>query len=163
MAAPREEILEKLRERIAAYWTSIDGRDRAEDIAQQTIMLLISKYPHLHSEEDLVPLGIASSRRVRWSLIRKEKLDKVTPLSSTLDPQSPDEDPEGLAVRAQRQAQIEEHILTLGDRCRDIFQYLVEGFSYEETAQRMGANLDTLYVWVHRCKKKLKDCIGGAK
>lgn len=126
-------------------------------------MLLIAKYPHLHSEDDLVPLGISSSRLVRWGIIRKEKLDKVTPLSATIDPESPDDDPEQIAVRAQRQAKIEEHILALGDRCRDIFQNLLEGFSYEEAAKRMGANLDTFYVWVHRCKKRLKDYLGGAK
>jgi hypothetical protein len=40
------------------YATSRVGRDAAEDLAQDTLMLLNQKYAHLSSRDDLVPVAV---------------------------------------------------------------------------------------------------------
>jgi len=51
-----EENLKLLRERIVRYGQSRIGRENAEDLAQETMMLLSTKYGHLERLEDLLPL-----------------------------------------------------------------------------------------------------------
>src|ERR1039458_9396581 len=54
----REAVLALVRERIVSYAASRIGRDAAEDLAQEALMLLDGKYGHLESPDDLVPLGV---------------------------------------------------------------------------------------------------------
>src|SRR4030081_3219214 len=58
MIAQREKLLATLRERIINYAASRVGRDAAEDLAQETLLLIEQKYPHLHAESDLLPVAI---------------------------------------------------------------------------------------------------------
>ena len=43
----REEVLARLRERIVTFAASHLSRDVAEDLAQEVLILLYEKYPHL--------------------------------------------------------------------------------------------------------------------
>ena len=61
----REEILLRLRERIVAFAASRIG-DAAEDLAQDTLMLLQGKYPHVSRLEELFPLAM---RIMRFKMI----------------------------------------------------------------------------------------------
>jgi DNA-directed RNA polymerase specialized sigma24 family protein len=51
-----EKTLELLRERIVRYGQSRIGRENAEDLAQETMLLISTKYPDLERIEDLFPL-----------------------------------------------------------------------------------------------------------
>ena len=53
----REEILRQLRERILAFATSRGSREGAEDLAQDVLMVLHEKYPHVSELTELVPLS----------------------------------------------------------------------------------------------------------
>lgn len=55
MTGTREQLLTGLRERIVAYAASRVGRDFAEDLAQEVLLVLEAKYGYLESVEDLVP------------------------------------------------------------------------------------------------------------
>ena len=54
----REQLLEKLRERIVGFAASRMQRDAAEDLAQEVLILLHEKYGHLDRLEDLLPLSL---------------------------------------------------------------------------------------------------------
>src|ERR1017187_3795216 len=71
----RGEILLRVRERILHYGTSKVGRDAAEDLAQETLMLLDQKYGHLESPEDLVPLAIRIMQLKLRALARSRRTD----------------------------------------------------------------------------------------
>ena len=53
----REDILRQLRERIVAFATSRGLREGAEDVAQDVLMVLHEKYPHVTELTDLVSLS----------------------------------------------------------------------------------------------------------
>ncbi len=56
-----DEILSKLRERIVAYAAFHLSRDLAEDVAQEVMLLLHTKYGNVSAADDLVPLAIENA------------------------------------------------------------------------------------------------------
>src|SRR6266849_9754208 len=70
-ASSREELLQKLRERILGFAASRLQRDAAEDLAQEVLILLHQKYGHLERLEDLLPLSLQIVRFKIMALRRK--------------------------------------------------------------------------------------------
>src|ERR1700674_2831342 len=70
-AGSREELLEKLRERIVGFAASRIQRDAAEDLAQEVLILLHEKYGSLEKLEDLLPLSLQIVRFKMMALRRK--------------------------------------------------------------------------------------------
>src|SRR6516225_4889192 len=58
----RNQILERLRERIVRFAASRLSRDAAEDLAQEVLLVLHEKYPTLERVEDLLPLSLEIAR-----------------------------------------------------------------------------------------------------
>ncbi|HJZ96040.1 MAG TPA: hypothetical protein VKE70_06015, partial [Candidatus Solibacter sp.] len=67
----RDEILANLRERILAFAASRMGRDVAEDLAQEVLVVLHEKYPQVSRLDELVPLSFQILRFKLASLRRK--------------------------------------------------------------------------------------------
>ena len=50
----------------------------------------------------------------------------------------------------------------LGERCRSILAMKLEGKSFIEIQQTLGAaSLNTIYTWDFRCRKQLLELMGG--
>ena len=64
----REEVLRQLRERILAFATSRGVREAAEDLAQDVLMVLHEKYPHVSELTELIPLS--------FQILRFKMLDR---------------------------------------------------------------------------------------
>src|SRR5215831_6016412 len=58
----RDDILERLRERIVRFAAFRLSRDRAEDLAQEVLLVLHEKYPALDRVEELLPLPLEIAR-----------------------------------------------------------------------------------------------------
>src|SRR5262249_38317775 len=58
----REEVLSRLRERIVQFAASHLSRDAAEDLAQEVLILLHEKYPHVEGADELLPLSLKIMR-----------------------------------------------------------------------------------------------------
>lgn len=163
-APPREEVLAQLRERIFAFAASRHGRDRAEDLAQEVLMVLQEKYPHLERLEDLVPLSfqILRFKIVAWRRTAARR-GEFTAADVTELPLAGDEpDPEVLMARRQLLERLGAGLATLGERCRELFRLKLEGRSFPEIQGLMGAEaLNTVYTWDHRCRKQLLAALGG--
>ncbi len=67
----RDEILSRLRERILGYAASHISRDAAEDVAQEVMLLLHTKYAQVGAIEELVPLSLQITRFKIAGLRRK--------------------------------------------------------------------------------------------
>ena len=53
-----DETLLSLRERIVAFAASRIGKDVAEDLAQEVLIVLHEKYGHVTRPEELLPLAL---------------------------------------------------------------------------------------------------------
>lgn len=160
----RNEVLARLRERIVAYAASHIGRDTAEDLAQETLMLLEEKYPHVQRIEELVPLALQIVRFKMVSLRRKTARRGEYDSVPVTDIQLPDltTSPATYAQRRELLERLSKAVAQLGDRCRELLALKLQGKSYAEIQKKMGAaTLNTVYTWDHRCRKHLLELMGG--
>lgn len=160
----RDEVLAQLRERIVAFAASRIGRDTAEDLAQEALILLEEKYAHVTELSELLPLSLqivrfkmAGARRksVRRGEFSQVPADELQLISASLTPEE----------QAQRQQSVERltaAVRTLGERCRDLFRLKLLGRSFAEIQEHFGAaSINTVYTWDARCRKRLMDLMGG--
>lgn len=157
----RERILAGLRERIVAFATLRATRD----VAQEVLLLLHEKYPHVTALDELVPLSLQIARFKLLDVHRKtlrrgeynqEPIEKLQLA-----------DPRGNPGLEVEQKQLLERLLTaiaaLGERCRKLFQWKLEGKTFPEIQRLMDVpSLNTIYTWDFRCRKELLKRMGGS-
>jgi RNA polymerase sigma-70 factor (ECF subfamily) len=156
----RDKILAQVRERIVGYASSRVGAEDAEEVAQDTLLVLMGKYGHLHAPEDLIPLAITIMKfRI------KEFRARARPWEPESD-QTPDgaPDPEQSFRYQELKSDIFDAIAELGERCRMLFLLKVEGYTFAEIQDRMGAgSINTVYTWDFRCREQLREAIRKRK
>src|SRR4051794_15587485 len=154
----REHILRRLRERIVAFAASHLSRDVAEDLAQEVLLLLHEKYPHLERVEDLLPLSLQIVRFKIMSTRRKAARHGEYTQVSVTDLPLPDleQNPADYVERKQTMERLTKAIAGLGDRCRELMRLKLQGKTFPEIQKIMGAtSINTVYTWDHRCRKNL--------
>lgn len=161
----RNQILAGLRERILAFATSRVSRDYAEDLTQETLVVLHEKYPAVTDLTELVPLAFqvlrfkmldAHRKAFRRGEYNQESVEEL-PLADPAD------DPATQLDQQQRVNRLLSAITQLGDRCRELFKWKLEGHSFPEIQKLMGqASINTIYTWDLRCRKQLLSLMGGS-
>ncbi|HEY3400612.1 MAG TPA: RNA polymerase sigma factor [Geothrix sp.] len=160
----RPEILARLRERMVAFAASRYAGSHAEDLAQEVLVLLHTKYGQLERAEDLVPLAfqilrfkLAAHRR---KAARRGEYDAVD--VDEFPPPSDVPDPAAVLERKELLARLMGGIARMGERCRELFRLKLQGRTFGEIQGLLGAaNLNTVYTWDHRCRKQLLESLGG--
>ena len=156
----RDQILERLRERILRFAASKLQRDSAEDVAQEVLMILHEKYAAVERIEDLVPLSLEIARFKIWGSRRKSVRRGESSQVSTDDLPLAGDDPDPFEQTARREQvdRLEAALKQLGDRCRELFRLKLEGYSFPEIQKKLKVeSLNTLYTWDFRCRKQLRD------
>ncbi len=164
MNSERSQILSRLRERIVAFAASRYARDSAEDLAQEVLVVIHEKYSHLERLEDLVPL---SFQILRFKLVaqqrkayRRGEYSQVSVDEFPLACDAPNA--ETMLARKEMLEKLTTGIAAVGKRCQDIFRHKLQGRTFPEIRELMGADaLNTVYTWDHRCRKQLLEWMGG--
>lgn len=161
----RNSILASLRERILAFATSRISRDHAEDLTQETLEVLHEKYPTVTELTELVPLAFqilrfkmldAHRKAFRRGEYNQESVEEL-PLAD------PGADPATQLDQQQRVDRLLAAITQLGERCRELFKWKLEGKSFPEIQKLMGqTSVNTIYTWDLRCRKQLLASMGGS-
>jgi RNA polymerase sigma-70 factor (ECF subfamily) len=160
----RDEILSRLRERILGFAASQLSRDAAEDVVQEVMLLLHTKYAQVEAIEELVPLSLRITRFKIAGLRRKtHRRGEDTQLSvDDLPLADPGADPEECAERRELLERLSAALRRLGPRCREMFRLKLQGKSFSEIQRILGAgSINTVYTWDFRCRKELLDLMGG--
>ncbi len=161
----REAVLGRLRERIVGYAASRIGREAAEDLAQEVLIVLETKYPQVGAAEELAPLAfrILRFKMAAWRRKRARRGEDRQAALDDVQPADPAPDPEAEAEMRERRERLRTAIEKLSGRCRQIFRLKLEGKSFAEIQREMGAaSLNTVYTWDYRCRQKLLALLGGS-
>ena len=160
----RDETLSTLRERIVAFATSRLSREAAEDLAQEVMIVLHEKYSQVKELDELVPLSFqvlrfkmldAHRKAFRRGEYNQESIDDV-PIADARD------NPGMELERKQTVDRLIKALGQLGERCRTLFRWKLEGKTFPEIQKLMGqSSINTIYTWDHRCRKQLLDLMGG--
>lgn len=164
-AVDRSQILTRLRERIVTFAAFHMGRDTAEDLAQETLVLLEEKYPHVENMAELLPLCLQIVRFKMTALRRKTARRGEYNSVSVEDLPLPDrsETPAEAFERKEMLERLQKAVGEMDDRCRDMFRMKLQGKSFEEIRQVLGAaSINTVYTWDARCREKLLQKMGGS-
>ncbi|MBU6434004.1 MAG: sigma-70 family RNA polymerase sigma factor [Nitrospirae bacterium] len=161
----RDEILTSLRERILAFAALRVSRDRAEDLAQEVLTVLYEKYARVTELTELVPLAFqilrfkmldAHRKSFRRGEYNQESIEDL-PLAD------PGDDPARELERKQTVERLVQAMSQLGERCRELFKWKLEGKRFPEIQKLMGQNsINTIYTWDIRCRKQLLSLMGGS-
>jgi RNA polymerase sigma-70 factor (ECF subfamily) len=160
----RDPILERLRERIVRFAASRLSRDSAEDLAQEVLLVLHEKYPLLDRVEDLLPLSLEIARfKIMGARRKTHRRGEDTQVSvDDLPLASQDADAFTQASHHENLQRLEDALVELGERCRELIRWKLEGHTFPEIQKRMGvSSLNTLYTWDFRCRKQLLERLGG--
>ncbi|HPS68722.1 MAG TPA: RNA polymerase sigma factor [Holophaga sp.] len=157
-------MLARLRERIVGFAASRYSREGAEDLAQEVLVVIHEKYGHVARMEDLVPLSLQILRfklfALRRKAVRHGEYAQVSVDDHPLRADAPD--PEEAAARRELLEKLTAGIARMGERCRELFRHKLQGHSFPEIQDLMGAeSLNTVYTWDHRCRKQLLERLGG--
>lgn len=142
------------------------GAATAEDIAQETLLVLEEKYSHVEALEEVVPLAMQIARFKIMALhtksLRRGEGSSV-PVED-LPIADPAEDAEAMLERRERLDRLETALLALGERCRDLFRLKLQGLKFPEIQQVMGAeSINTVYTWDLRCRRQLLERMKGGQ
>ncbi|MBP6607392.1 MAG: RNA polymerase sigma factor, partial [Nitrospira sp.] len=140
------------------------SKELAEDLTQEVLILLHEKYVRVTELTELVPLAFqilrfklldAHRKSLRRGEYHQESVDEL-PLAN------PGDDPATLLDQKQRVDRLIAAVAQLGDRCRDLFKWKLEGNSFPEIQKLMGqTSINTIYTWDLRCRKQLLSLMGG--
>lgn len=127
-------------------------------------MVLEEKYAHLDRMEDLLPLSLQIVRfkimGARRKMLRRGEHTQVQVEEMQL--RDPSADPEKLAAQRMMVDRLRTALGQLGERCRDLMKYKLQGRTFPEIQKLMGAgSINTVYTWDLRCRKSLLDLMGG--
>jgi RNA polymerase sigma-70 factor (ECF subfamily) len=161
----RDQILASLRERILAFATLRVSREQAEDLTQEVLVLLHEKYALVTELTELLPLAFQVLRfkmldAHRKSLRRGEYNQQSV---EDLPLADPGDDPATRLDQKQRVDRLLAAIAQLGERCRELFKWKLEGKSFPEIQELMGqTSINTIYTWDLRCREQLLSLMGGS-
>ena len=139
-------MLERVRARVLGAARARLSPADAEDLTQELLVLLTTKYAHVGAPEELVAIGVRIVAFKRAALWRK----------ATLDAASEAPDPEAVARSRQRLSMFVEAASRLDGRCRQLLRRKLEGASFAEIAAELGRSVNTVYSWDYRCHQRLK-------
>jgi len=161
----RDEILGKIRERMMAFVTSRVSETLAEDLAQDVLMLLHEKYPHVTALSELLPLSFRILRLKMMDAhrksIRRREHDLVT-IDDDFAGET-DNSPESLLARQKMLERLSHAMTQLSERCRTLFRWKLLGKTFPEIQELMQQkSINTIYTWDRRCRQRLLGLMGGA-
>jgi RNA polymerase sigma-70 factor (ECF subfamily) len=159
----RADQLAKLRERILRFAASRIAADRAEDLAQDVLVVLEEKYPQLDRLEDLLPLSLQIMRFKMTAMLRKGHRRGEHHSVSVDDwpVTDPAPNPEAQAERREQLAQFASALAGLGERCREMMRLKLQGRNFIEIQGLLGVeSINTIYTWDHRCRQQLRELMG---
>jgi RNA polymerase sigma factor (sigma-70 family) len=154
----QDVLLERLRQRFLAYARRSLAYDVAEDLVQETLLLLTTKYAPVREPQERMRLGIAIIRKKKlgyWrKSLRRGEAEAVDVADADLQHDGPD--PEELAERRQLVERFHTAFGALKGRCREVVKLKLEERTFPEIAEIMQAKLNTVYSWDRRCFESLR-------
>ncbi len=155
--AARDEVLERLRERIAAVARKRVPEEAVADVVQDTLFVLIRKLPDLDSDAAVLPYTFLILKKVIGNYYQKINPNIINLSSLRKDP--------GTDLREELELRIyREELLDLCRRTNAEYARIMEladdGFSGREIALYMQcSSIQALYNKIHRGRRQLREAL----
>jgi len=158
----REAALASLRLRILSAARRRLSPADAEDLTQDVLLLLTTKYAEVDDPAQLVALGLGILRKKQADLWRKSaRRGEASAEDATEVPLAHGGPlPDTVAADRERLRLFADAAARLEGRCREILRRKLEGLSFVEIAAELGRPVNTVYSWDFRCHQRLRTLLG---
>jgi RNA polymerase sigma factor (sigma-70 family) len=158
----RDAALASLRLRILSAARRRLSPADAEDLTQEVLLLLTTKYAEVEDPAQLVALGLGILRKKQADLWRKSaRRGEASAQDATEVPLAHGGPlPDTVAADRARLRLFAEAAARLEGRCREILRRKLEGLSFVEIAAELGRPVNTVYSWDFRCHQRLRTLLG---
>jgi RNA polymerase sigma factor (sigma-70 family) len=158
----RETALASLRLRILSAARRRLSPADAEDLTQDVLLLLTTKYGEVEEPAQLVALGLEILRKKQADLWRKSARRGAASAEDATEVPLPHggPGPDTIASDRERLRLFAEAVARLEGRCREILRRKLEGLSFVEIAAELGRPVNTIYSWDFRCHERLRKLLG---
>jgi RNA polymerase sigma-70 factor (ECF subfamily) len=151
----RNQLFSSLRKRIVGAIARRFGYERAEDMAQRVMVVLLRRYPHLTKEEDLTKVAFTIKAKVGLEeFSRRQPLQEPENGWEQLIDAKPT--PESAVIQREVFNRLQAGIAKLGERCKELIRYRLSDMESKEIAGILKMSLATLFVTEKRCRDRLK-------
>ena len=158
----RETTLASLRLRVLAAARRRLSPADAEDLTQEVLLLLATKYADVEETGQLVALGLGILRKKRADLWRKSarRGESTAEDAAAMPLPHGGPGPDTVAADRERLRLFTAAATRLEGRCREILRRKLEGLSFVEIAAELGRPVNTVYSWDFRCHQRLRKLLG---
>ena len=160
-----EELMQSHESRIYAIALRMMGnRDDAQDCAQEAMVRIYSAMGSFKGQSALATWIYRITMNTCLDELRRRKARKVTSLDSLVDngwsPTDTGDTPEEHGLRVEKQNALNQAIQSLPDDMRAaIILRDVKGYSYDEIASILDANVGTIKSRISRGREKLREIL----
>lgn len=127
-------------------------------MAQETLLVIHEKYPHVAALDQLLPLAFRILRFKLAASYRKSARhgDSRSILIDDLPLADPAPNPEAATLLREQRARLLYALESLGGRCRQILRMKLSGQGFDEIRRHFGVpSINTIYTWDLRCRRQL--------
>lgn len=161
-AVDRDALIALVRERIRGFATYLHWGDDAEDIANETVLVLLEKYGGIEAPEEILKIAnqicvnlVLNLRRKRAN---KRQVDLDTGIAASLGG-----DPETVASNRELKQLMLKAIEASDSRCKQLLRLKLEGATTEKIAEELKLNPNAVHAAFFRCGKRLRAALGGSR
>jgi RNA polymerase sigma factor (sigma-70 family) len=155
--ALEDDVLVRLRQRLLGYARRGASPDVAEDLVQETFVLLTTKYAHVLRIEERVRLGIGILSKLKLGHWRKSQRRGEASAVDAAKAEDGRPGPEEEAARRLLVERLRVAVGALSGRCRELVRLKLEDRTFPEIAAILKAKINTVYSWDHRCLQRLRE------
>jgi RNA polymerase sigma factor (sigma-70 family) len=154
-----ERIIALLRERLVRFGQSKVGREVAEDLTHDTLMLLPEKYPRVERISDLLPLAMRVMQLkmmdYKRGQFRRHEHTRQDP--EDLDLADLGLRPDEILEAKEFAAHMAAAMARLGPKCREILRFRMEGLTTGQIQERLAnISAETVNMRVFHCRQRLR-------
>jgi RNA polymerase sigma factor (sigma-70 family) len=155
----RDTLIGLVRERIRGFATYLQCGDFAEDIAHDTVLVLLSKYAGVEAPEELFKIANRICVNLVLNLRRRRFHTELDPGIAA----PPGGDPETVASNHELKRLMLTAIEASDSRCKQLLRLKLEGASTEKIAEELKLNANAVHAAFFRCSKRLRAALGGSR
>ncbi len=163
MDGPNTGALDAVRVRIVGFATYLGCGDDAEDIAQETLLVLHNRYPEVADSGEILKLSarICANLAMNWRR-RKSNVSRAVEIpEATPDPAG--RDPEATLIDKQLQQLLLQAIRQSGERCKELLRLRLSGVKTKDIAARLKAKPSAVDTAYFRCLQRLRNAMGEVR
>jgi RNA polymerase sigma factor (sigma-70 family) len=158
----RDALIALVRERIRGFATYLHCGDDAEDVANETVLVLLVKYGGVEAQEELLKIANRICVNLVLNLRRKRANKRQVELDAGIAAPSGG-DPETIASNQELKQLMLRAIKASDHRCKQLLRLKLEGATTEIIAKELKLNPNAVHAAFFRCGKRLRAALGGSR